>query len=93
MKKRSTWALIGVIIPILLLCAAVNLVSVMEQLREAEEMERSLLREIEETEAENAGLLTRISEADRAEAARKKLGLVEPGEIIFIDISKTGNGG
>lgn len=90
MKRKSTAALIGAIIPLLLLYAAVNLLSAMDQLHEAERMEISLRREIEEAEAENAGLLTKISEADRAEAARERLGLVKQGEIVFIDVSNGG---
>lgn len=84
MKRKSTAVLIGAIIPVLLLYAAINLLSAMDQLHEAEQMEISLLREIEEAEAENAGLLTKISEADREQAARERLGLVKPGEIVFV---------
>lgn len=93
MKSKSTAALIAVIIPIVLIYASISLISAMQQLHEAEQMQLSLLREIEEVEAENAGLLTKISDADREAAARERLGLVEPGEIIFFDISNTGNGG
>lgn len=68
---------------------AFSLVSVIDQLREAERISTELNAEIEAVQEENSNIiyLTSCLDSDfeKEKLARERLGLVKPGEIIFIN--------
>ena len=79
----------GAVIAALLIYAAWNLAETMDALRDAKDMTELLQREIDDTQAETDELEEKLLSCDTDEfikgIARDRLGLVEPGEIIFID--------
>lgn len=68
---------------------AFSLVSVIDQLKEAEKISAELSAEIETVQVENSNIiyLTSCLDSDfeKEKLARERLGLVKPGEIIFIN--------
>lgn len=66
-----------------------SLITTLDNLNDAELINAGLRTEIEEVQAENRDLCDKISDADSDSAkealARERLGLVKPGEIVFVD--------
>lgn len=66
-----------------------SLITTLDGLREAENINTELRAEIEEVQEDNRDLRVLISEADTDSAkealARERLGLVKPGEKVYID--------
>ena len=75
----------GAVIAALLIYAAWNLAETMDALRDAKDMTELLQHEIDDTQAETDELLSCDTDEFIKGIARDRLGLVEPGEIIFID--------
>lgn len=68
---------------------AFSLITTLDRLNDAEIINAELRTEIEEVQEDNRDLCNKISDADSDSAkealARERLGLVRPGEIVFID--------
>ena len=71
---------------------AAALLSTQAQLSAAQSVRDDLARQVEEQREANAALQDSIDHSDDpeylADIARSRLGLVEPGEIEFVDSSK-----
>ena len=80
-----------IIVLILLVYMAVSLLTLREQITEAQAQEAELSNQVAELEQKNESLENDIARKDDPdmleEIAREKLGLVAPGEKIFVDIS------
>lgn len=87
MKKRKTRTITAIAITAMLIYGAVSLFTTMLQLHRAEKINSEIRTEIRSAEEERERLVALISESDsdksREALARKRLGLVKPGEIIF----------
>ncbi len=79
----------GIVMAVLLVYAGISLAKTMDTLGEVEEMTTLLKEEIETAKSEALELeeLMAQSETDEAiaEAARDRLGLINQGEILYID--------
>lgn len=79
----------GAVVAALLIYAALSLAETMDSLNDAMEMTELLNREICEKQSETDELEELLCECGSDEfikrTARERLGLVEPGEIIYID--------
>lgn len=90
-NNRKIHIIAGIVAIALILYATVMLISVKTRTQRAEEQKAALEQKVEEIQEENRQLEYQLkhSEDDETikEIAREKLGLVEPGEIIFYDDS------
>jgi len=91
MKRRKMGIIPKIIVGCLAIYAVVNLLRLQMDINDLKEKRDELIPLVEKQKRENAMLDERVnSELDEetiAEAARTELGLVAPGERIFVDIS------
>ena len=92
MKFRRSSLLIKLVILILVVYAAITLVSLESQISAKREEAEALSKSITTAEEENQRLQDAIDNIDSDESveeiARNKLGLAAQGEIIFRDVGK-----
>ena len=90
--KRSFGAVAALAVLVLLAAVSVALLSTQAKLSDAQADREALSRQVQEQQEANAALQDGIDHgADPeylADIARSRLGLVEPGEIEFVDSSK-----
>jgi len=90
MKFRRPSVFMKIVILTLLLYAGISLAGVRARVASAEAHRAALQAQVDAAARKNAELEYEIARADDpdviASAARSKLGLVMPGEIIFYDI-------
>lgn len=88
--KKTRW-MAAIVLTVLTAYAILNLISVGEAVAEAIKVSEELRNEINIAEANGQRLKQMIAESDSDEAveriARERLGLVKPGDIVFIDES------
>lgn len=88
--KKTRW-MAAIVLTVLTAYAILNLISVGEAVAEAIKVSEELRNEINMAEANGQRLKQMIAESDSDEAveriARERLGLVKPGDIVFIDES------
>lgn len=88
--KKTRW-MAAMVLTVLTAYAILNLISVGEAVAEAIKVSEELRNEINIAEANGQRLKQMIAESDSDEAveriARERLGLVKPGDIVFIDES------
>ena len=86
-KRTSTIA--GIAITAMIAYGTFNLTSSLEQLHEAERTCAELKSEIQEAQEKNSNITYLMSYFDsdfaKKDLAHSRLGLVMPGEIVFID--------
>ena len=91
-KNRKMHIIAGIVAIALILYASVTLISIKAHTQRAQEQKAALEQKIDEVTEENKHLQYQLehSEGDDTikDIAREKLGLVEPGEIIFYDEAK-----
>lgn len=89
MKRRKVNTVAGIAITATIVYGTVSLILSLDQLREAERSHAELKAEIEAVRDENSELSRAIGEIDsdcaKERLAQERLGLVKPGEIIFIN--------
>ena len=92
MKVKRAGMATKLLVLVLLAALAVGLLSTQAQLSAAQSTRDDLVRQVEEQREANAALQDSIDHSDDpeylADIARSRLGLVEPGEIEFVDSSK-----
>ena len=92
MKFRKSSLLIKLVVLILVVYAAITLVSLESQISAKREEAEALSKSITTAEEENQRLQDAIDNIDSDESveeiARTKLGLAAQGEIIFRDVGK-----
>lgn len=92
MKLKKSSAAIRIVIAAVIIYAAVTLVSLQTQIRERRAEAASLAGQIvsaqQETERLQNAIQTINTDEGAEEIARAKLGLANPGEIIFHDVGK-----
>ena len=90
MKLKRASILTKIVILALCAYAVISLLHLKSRLREAEDYNTGLQRQVVQAEQENAGLRYEIEhsgdDATIEDVAREKLGLVKPGEKIFYDV-------
>lgn len=86
---RRSSLLTKVVVLLVVLCTTVTLVSQRSQIRAKSAQEEALTRQVAELEQENQNLQAEIDGLGTDESvrdiARRELGLVENGEVIFSD--------
>ncbi|MGI6498463.1 MAG: FtsB family cell division protein [Oscillospiraceae bacterium] len=91
MKFKRAGVPTKLIVLILLVYMAVSLLTLRDQITSAQTQEAELTEQVTELRQRNASLKSDIDNSDDfallEKIAREKLGLVLPGEKIFIDIS------
>lgn len=89
MKRRKKNQLAGIAITAILVYGVVSLISASAQLKKAESLNENLEYEITAARQEQKNIVALIENSGSAEQmealARARLGLVKPGEIIFVD--------
>jgi len=89
MKLRKANLPVLIVIAALIVYACVSLIQMKGKLAEAVSVEKQLQQERTELEKENAALEYAVENADDPgvieDVARDKLGLVKPGDRIFVD--------
>ena len=92
MKLKRAGMATKLLVLVLLAAVAVALLSTQAQLGAARADRDALRRQVQEQQEANAALQDGIDHSDDpeylADIARSRLGLVEPGEIEFVDSSK-----
>ena len=92
MKVKRAGVPTKLVVLVLLAVLAAGLLSTQAKLNEAQTARDELARQVEEQREANAALQDSIDHSDDpeylADIARSRLGLVEPGEIEFVDSSK-----
>ena len=77
---------------VLLVAGAIGLLSMRSQLMAAQDKRDELAQQVQQQKEENAALTDDIQHSSDpnylADIARAMLGLMEPGEICFVDTSK-----
>lgn len=90
-SNKKVHMIAGIVALALLLYASITLISIKAKAQQAEEQKVILEQKVEEIQEQNKQLQYQIDHSDSDETikdiARAKLGLVEPGEIIFYDES------
>ena len=88
--KRAR-SITAIVLASLTVYAILNLISVRSDIADAIAMSEELRNEINIVEANNLKLKQMIAESDSDEAvekiARERLGLVKPGDMVFVDMS------
>lgn len=88
-KNRKMHIIAGIVAVALILYASVTLISIKTRTQHAQEQKAALEQKIEEITEENKHLQYQLEHSEDDDTikdiAREKLGLVEPGEIIFYD--------
>ena len=91
MKLKRAGMATKLLVLVLLAAAAIALLSTQAQLNAAQADRDALKRQVQEQREANAALQDSIDHSDDpeylADIARSRLGLVEPGEIEFVDSS------
>lgn len=91
-KNRKMHIIAGIVAIALILYASVTLISIKAHTQCAQEQKAALEQKIEEVSEENKHLQYQLEHSEDDDTikdiAREKLGLVEPGEIIFYDEAK-----
>lgn len=91
MKRKKSRLITKLIVAGLVLYALVNLVRLQEQIRLTKNEIEALSVKVEHQKRQNAmlsdSLQVELTDEVIAEIARRELGLVSPGEKIFVDIS------
>ncbi len=89
MKVKRTGIITKILVLVLLASAAATLLSIQSRLKAAQVNRDLLTQQIQRQQEINAALeddIAHSSDPDYlADIARDKLGLLEPGEIVFID--------
>lgn len=89
MARKRTYTIAGIAITAMITYGTFNLISSLEQLHEAERTSAELKSEIQDMQEKNNNITYLISYSDsdseKEKLARDRLGLVKPGEIIFIN--------
>lgn len=92
MKLKRAGAATKLLVLVLLAAVAIALLSTQAKLNAAQADREALSRRVQEQEEANAALQDGIDHSGDLEyledIARSRLGLVEPGEIVFEDSSK-----
>ena len=92
MKLKRAGMATKLLVLVLLAAVAVALLSTQAKLSAAQADRDALIRQVQEQQEANAALQDGIDHSDDpeylADIARSRLGLVEPGEIEFVDSSK-----
>jgi len=92
MKLKRAGMATKLLVLVLLAAAAIALLSTQAKLSAAQADREALNRQVQEQREANAALQDGIDHAGDpeylADIARSRLGLVEPGEIEFVDSSK-----
>ena len=92
MKLKRAGMATKLLVLVLLAAVAIALLSTQAKLNAAQADRNALRRQIQEQQEANAVLQDGIDHSDDpeylADIARSRLGLVEPGEIEFVDSSK-----
>ena len=92
MKLKPAGMATKLLVLVLLAAVAIALLSTHAQLNAAQADRDALSRQVQEQREANAALQDSIDHSDDpeylADIARSRLGLVEPGEIEFVDSSK-----
>ena len=92
MKLKRAGVPTKLLVLVLLAALAVALLSTQARLNAAERDREELARQVQAQQEANAAIQDSIDHADDpeylADIARSRLGLVEPGEIEFVDSSK-----
>ena len=90
MKLKRAGIFTKIIILILIVYACVSIAGLNSQISQAEEEQQELQRQVDDAARTNAELEYQIEHSSDDETieqvARDKLGLVMPGEKIFVDI-------
>lgn len=86
---KRTRSITAIVLAALTAYAILNLISVRSDIADAIAMSEELKNEINIVEANNLKLKQMIAESDSDEAretiARERLGLVKPGDMVFVD--------
>lgn len=86
---KRTRSITAIVLAALTAYAILNLISVRSDIADAIAMSEELKNEINIVEANNQRLKQMIAESDSDEAretiARERLGLVKPGDMVFVD--------
>lgn len=89
MERKKANTIAGIAITAMIAYGTFSLTSSLEQLHEAERTSAELKAEIQEAQEKNSNITYQMSYFDsdsaKEELARNRLGLVMPGEIVFID--------
>lgn len=89
MKTEQAGLAVKLVILILLIALSLALISVRGKLEEAKELRTNVARQVQAQREINTGLNEDIAASGGSESiydiAREKLGLVEPGERVFVD--------
>lgn len=89
MKTEQAGLAVKLVILILLIALSLALISVRGKLEEAKELRANVARQVQAQREINTGLSEDIAASGGSESifdiAREKLGLVEPGERVFVD--------
>lgn len=92
MKWKRAGMATKLLVLVLLAAVAVAMLSTQAKLSAAQADREALRRQVQEQQEANAALRDGIEHSDDpeylADIARSRLGLVEPGEIEFVDSSK-----
>lgn len=90
-SNKKVHIIAGIVALALLLYASVTLISIKARTQHAQEQKMVLEQKVEEVKEQNKALRYQIEHSDSDDTikdiARAKLGLVDPGEIIFYDES------
>lgn len=89
MKTERAGLTVKLVILFLLIALTLSLISVRGKLEEARQLRDATARQVQAQREINAGLAEDIAAGSGSESlfniAREKLGLVEPGERVFVD--------
>lgn len=89
MKTKRASIITKIVILILFVVISIQLLNVRSKLQTAQADYNAVSAEVTAQEAENAAMAEDINHADDPDTildiAKEKLGLVEPGEVIFYD--------
>lgn len=92
MKLRRAWLITKIVIIVLVIYAAVTLISTKSKIETMEQRKDDLQQQVTDKTITNAALTYEIEHKGDddtiADIAREQLGLVSPGEIVFYDSGK-----
>ncbi len=89
MDRKKPTVIAGLAITAMIAYGAFSLIGVLDQLKETESLSAQLNAEIEAVQNENSSIIYLTSNLDsdseKEKLARERLGLVKPGEIVFVN--------
>ena len=92
MKLRRAWLITKIVVIVLVIYAAVTLISTKSKIETMEQRKEDLQQQVTDKTITNAALTYEIEhkgdDETIADIAREQLGLVSPGEIVFYDSGK-----